>query len=95
MLAIMAAMYAVYHGPEGLLRIARRVHALGRVLQLGLRRLGFDAGQAPFFDTLRVRAGARAADILAEARARRINLRDYGDGSVGVSLDETTLEKDL
>jgi glycine dehydrogenase len=65
------------------------------LLAAGLRRLGLDPGPAPFFDTLRVRAGARAADILAEARARRINLRDYGEGSLGVSLDETTLEKDL
>ena len=55
LLAIMAAMYAVYHGPDGLREIARRVHALARVLQLGLRRLGLDAGTAPFFDTLRVR----------------------------------------
>ena len=55
LLAIMASMYAVYHGPQGLLAIARRVHALARVLQLGLRRLGFDAGAGPFFDTLRVR----------------------------------------
>ena len=53
------------------------------------------SGRAPFFDTLRVRVGARAADVLAAARARRINLRDYGDGSLGISLDETTLEKDL
>jgi len=95
LLAVMASMYAVYHGPEGLYAIARRVHRLTALLAAGLRRLGLEAGPAPFFDTLRLRAGARAADILAEARARRINLRDYGDGSVGVSLDETTLEKDL
>jgi len=95
LLAVMASMYAVYHGPEGLHAIARRVHRLTALLAAGLRRLGLDPGSAPFFDTLRVRAGARAADILREARVRRINLRDYGDGSVGVSLDETTLEKDL
>jgi glycine dehydrogenase len=60
LLAVMAAMYAVYHGPQGLLRIARRVHTLARVLQLGLRRLGLDAGSAPF-DTLRVPTDPPAA----------------------------------
>jgi glycine dehydrogenase len=95
LLAVMASMYAVYHGPDGLYAIARRVHRLTALLAAGLRRLGLDPGTGAFFDTLRVRAGARAADILLEARARRINLRDYGDGSLGVSLDETTLEKDL
>ncbi|HEU0107205.1 MAG TPA: aminomethyl-transferring glycine dehydrogenase [Vicinamibacteria bacterium] len=75
--------------------LAERAHAGGALLAAGLRRLGLEAGPAPFFDTLRLRAGARAADILAQARARRINLRDYGDGSLGVSLDETTLQKDL
>ena len=73
LLAIMAAMYAVYHGPEGLRRIARRVHALARVLPLGLRRLGFDAGQAPFFDTLRVRTstGRKARRSLSGPREQR------------------------
>ena len=58
-------MYAVYHGPDGLRRIARRVHALAAVLAAGLRRLGFDLGTAPFFDTLRVRTAA------AERRGHR------------------------
>ena len=81
LLAIMAGMYAVYHGPEGLRAIARRVHALARALQLGLRRLGLDAGSGPFFDTLRVRtapeqgpggrrAGPRARDQPARLRRR-------------------------
>jgi glycine dehydrogenase len=92
LLAIMASMYAVYHGPLGLVRIARRVHALTRVLQLGLRRLGFDAGTRPFFDTLRVRCTAASGRaILARASAKGFNLRAYADGSLGVSLDETTL----
>ena len=69
LLAVMAAMYAVYHGPQGLLRIARRVHTLARVLQLGLRRLGLDAGSAPFFDTLRVRTDARRRPRDPRARA--------------------------
>jgi glycine dehydrogenase len=96
LLAIMAAMYAVYHGPDGLARIARRLHALARVLQLGLRRLGFDAGQAPFFDTLRVRtAPDKGRAIVGRALEKGINLRLHEDGSVGVSLDETTLPGEI
>jgi len=92
LLAIMAAMFAVYHGPDGLRRVARRVHALARVLQLGLRRLGLDAGTAPFFDTLRVRTSKEKGRAIVErAREKGINLRPYEDGSVGVALDETTL----
>jgi glycine dehydrogenase len=92
LLAIMAAMYAVYHGPDGLVKIARRIHALARVLQAGLRRLGFDAGQSPFFDTLRVRTSPeKGRAIVARAREKGINLRLHGDGSVGVALDETSV----
>jgi glycine cleavage system P protein (glycine dehydrogenase) len=96
LLAIMASMYAVWHGPEGLRAIARRVHALARVLQLGLRRLGLDAGRAPFFDTLRVRtSGETSRAIVERARAKGLNPRPYADGSVGVALDETTLPGDV
>jgi len=96
LLAIMASMYAVYHGPEGLRAIARRVHALARVLQLGLRRLSLDAGHAPFFDTLRVKASKEAGQATtSRARQRGLNLREYEDGSVGVSLDETTTVEDV
>jgi glycine dehydrogenase len=96
LLAIMASMYAVYHGPDGLRAIARRVHALARVLQIGLRRLGLDAGKAPFFDTLRVRTSPEKGRAVVErARAKGVNLRAYADGSVGVALDETTLPEDL
>jgi glycine dehydrogenase len=91
LLAVMAGMYAVYHGPEGLRRIARRVHALTAALAEGLRRLGFQVGNEPFFDTLRVGIPYRPADdVLAAARARRINLRELSDGTVGISLDEAT-----
>ncbi len=95
LLAVMAGMYAVYHGPEGLRRIARRVHALTAALAEGLRRLGYRAGQDPFFDTLRVDVPYRPADdVLSAARLRRINLRKLGDSTVGVSLDEaTTIEE--
>ena len=96
LLAVMAGMYAVYHGPEGLKRIARRIHALSVLLAQGLRRLGYDVGSEPFFDTLRVRLSrSQGAKIRSEARARRINLRAFEDGSVGIAFDETTLPRHL
>src|SRR6185436_1658990 len=96
LLAVMAGMYAVYHGPEGLRRIARRVHALTAALAEGLRRLGYQVGQEPFFDTLRIEIPHRPADdVLAAARLRRINLRKLGDSTVGVSLDEATTVEEV
>ena len=83
-------MYAVYHGPQGIAGIARRVHALTRALAAGLQALGHDVGNDAYFDTLRVHVGdGNAATVLEHARARRINLRPMDDNSVGVSLDET------
>ena len=103
LLAIMAGMYAVYHGPEGLRTIARRIHGLSACLAAGLRRLGHEAGDAPFFDTLRVEvAGQSAASVLAAAWERGINLRAYpSDPAVapaeclGVAFDETTTPDDV
>ncbi len=96
LLAILAAMYATYHGPTGLRRIAERVHAYAVALAAGLKELGCEMGDTPFFDTLRVRLGPDAAKaVIAAARERRMNLRDYGDGSVGVSVDETTTREDV
>jgi glycine dehydrogenase len=97
LLAVMAGMYAVYHGPEGLRAIARRVRGLTVLLARGLHRLGLDVGGDPFFDTLRVRLDRAAAQprVLQRARDRRTNLRPYADGSVGVSLDETATATDL
>jgi glycine dehydrogenase len=96
LLAVMAGMYAVYHGPEGLRAIARRVHGLTVLLARGLRRLGFDSGSEPFFDTLRVRTDRAAGErALSRARDRQINLRGYADGSVGIALDETVSAADL
>ena len=95
LLAIMAGMYAVYHGPHGLRRIAQRVHGMTLVLAAGLRRLGIEVGSEPFFGTLRIRLRKRAAAVLTRARKGRINLRDYGDGSVGVSLDETSTKAEV
>ena len=95
LLAVMASMYAVYHGPDGLRDIARRVRALTLTLAAGLRKLGYDLGQGLFFDTLRVRCEAARADQLhAAAKAKKINLRRYPDG-VGVSLDEASRAEDV
>ena len=89
LLAIMAGMYAVYHGPEGLRRIAHRVRGLTLVLAEGLRRHGCMVGLEPVFDTLRVPLSGKQADtILNRARQERINLRRYEDHSLGISLDE-------
>ena len=89
LLAVMAGMYAVYHGPEGLKRIARRVLGLTRLMAEGLRRLGCDVGATTYFDTLRVRGFNGSPDSLrAAARKQGVNLRQYDDGSVGVSFDE-------
>lgn len=96
LLAIMAGMYAVYHGPQGLRRIAQRVHGLTQVLAAGLRRLGIELGNEPFFDTLRIKVGKRAAaGVLSRARKQQINLRDYGDGTVGLSLDELSTKAEV
>src|SRR5687768_17539606 len=95
LLAVVASMYGVYHGPKGLTRIARRVHGLTSALAEGLRRLGFPVAHEDFFDTVRVQLGKRnGAPITEEARRRRINLRLL-DKSLVVALDETTTEADL
>ncbi len=96
LLAIMASMYAVYHGPNRLRRIASHVHGLVCILATGLRRLGFDLGNDLFFDTLKVRVDKDASlEITTAARSRCLNLRHYEDGALGISLDETVTHKDL
>src|SRR5580765_5394174 len=82
LLAVIASMYAVYHGPEGLTHIARTVHRRAVVLAAGLAKLGFAPQSAAFFDTLTVAAGAKQNEIVARALAERINLR-VGDGTLG------------
>jgi len=96
LLAIMSGMYAVYHGPDGLRAIAERVHALTATLALGLRELGLELANTPFFDTLVVR-GVEAEAVLAAARERGMNLRAYPQdpGAVGVALDETVTASEL
>ncbi len=96
LLAVMASMYAVYHGPDGLTAIAGTVRERTAALAHGLRRRGCQVLTEVFFDTLRVRPVKRgAAAVLAEARGRRINLRDFGDGTIGVAFDETVREQDV
>ena len=96
LLAIMASMYAVYHGPRGLRAIAQRVHALTTALRSALERGGAQVDGGPRFDTLRVRPpDDSAAHVISEAENRGLNLRDFGDGSLGIALDERTTVADL
>ena len=96
LLAVIAGMYAVYHGPDGLRTIARRVHSLANALATGIRRLGHGVANVAIFDTVHIRPnGLPAAQILSSARSRGYNLRDFGDGRIGISLDETTTRNDV
>src|SRR5436305_1288920 len=96
LLAVMASMYAVYHGPEGLRRIAERVHTLTGLLASALTRLGYRLVHSTFFDTLCVEVESWALPRLIDAaRARRINLRTISPTRIGVSLDEATTLGDL
>ena len=89
LLAVMASMYAVWHGPDGLGEIARRVHGLTGALAAGLRNAGLRVRNDTFFDTLTVEVPGRADEVLAGALRSGINLRRVDDNTVGVSLDET------
>ena len=96
LLAIMAGMYAVYHGPEGLRRIALKVRALTLTVAEGLRRLGLSIAEEPFFDTLRVELGNHTADdVRSAAAAKQINLRQLDEHTIGLSLDEATTAQDI
>jgi glycine dehydrogenase len=96
LLASVVAMFACYHGPDGLRQIARRIHLMTDILARGLERLDHRVGPKAHFDTLRVDLGAgSAADILKSAEAQRMNFRLIGEYEVGIALDETTTEQDL
>jgi glycine dehydrogenase len=95
LLANIASMYAVYHGPRGLTRIANRVHHLTAILAKGLDQLGLNVEQAFFFDSITLKTGAKTAELHATARARQINLREVDAERLGVSLDETTQQVDV
>ncbi|MEB0008921.1 aminomethyl-transferring glycine dehydrogenase [Pseudomonas sp. MH9.2] len=92
LLANIASFYAVYHGPEGLKRIAQRVHRLTTILAAGLARKGLQRVNRRFFDTLTLDVGGSQSAILDSARDVQINLRILGDGKLGLSLDERCSE---
>ena len=94
LLAVMAGMYAVYHGPAGLRNIAENIHNLTVLLAEGLKRLGYSIGSENYFDTLCVELGDRnLKEILQRCQARQINLRI--DTTIGITLDETTTLSDV
>ena len=96
LLAVMASMYAVYHGSEGIKQIAENIHQKTVLLAEGLKKLGYSIVSEYFFDTLRVDLGATPLEIILEASQNRgINLRVLNDNTVGISLDETTTNEDL
>ena len=94
LLAVIASMYAVYHGPDGLTGIARAVHRHASVLAAGLRQLGFTLKSESFFDTVTVDVGSRRDEIIARALAEKLNLR-AGETRLGIALDETTTAGDI
>ncbi|MEO7368864.1 MAG: aminomethyl-transferring glycine dehydrogenase subunit GcvPA, partial [Gemmatimonadaceae bacterium] len=96
LLAVVASMYAVYHGPNGLRRIASRIHQFTSVLAEALKVLGFEIAHEEYFDTIRVELGPKkSSDIIAAATDRKINLREIGENAVCIALDETVNEDDL
>ncbi|MBO3748527.1 aminomethyl-transferring glycine dehydrogenase [Streptosporangiaceae bacterium NEAU-GS5] len=95
LLAVMASMYAVYHGPDGLRRIALRAHRHAAILAAGLRAAGVEVAHEEFFDTVYARVPGRAAGVVAEAARLGVNLRLADADHVGISCDETTSPADL
>jgi glycine dehydrogenase len=101
LLAVVASMYAVYHGPRGLRRIARTVHERTAILASGLRSLGYRLANDTFFDTITVITGDRSGEISQRAAAERINMRlvqasgTHGEAAIGLSLDETTTQSTI
>ena len=95
LLAIMASMYAVYHGPHGLKAIAQRVNRIASILAAGAQQLGYTRVNESFFDTLTFEGGPRTQALIDAALARGMNLRRVSETRVGVSVDETTTRADL
>lgn len=95
LLAVIASMYAVYHGPQGLQRIAQRVHLLTSVLASGLEQQGIKPVNTSWFDTLTLRLGERTQSVVKSAQEQEINLRLIDEDTVGISLDETTEIDDI
>jgi glycine dehydrogenase len=95
LLANMAGMYAVYHGPQGLKTIATRIHRLAAILAEGLKRAGVAVANKCFFDTLRLDLGTRALTVYQAAQQAGYNLRQAANGQLGVSVDEKTTADDI
>ncbi|MFQ5784046.1 MAG: aminomethyl-transferring glycine dehydrogenase [Alphaproteobacteria bacterium] len=95
LLAILAALYGVYHGADGVRTIAERAHRMTQILVAGLKRLGFAVETGVFFDTVTVRVPGQAARLAAKARESRINLRLIDADRLGIAFDETTKRADL
>ncbi len=95
LLAVMASMYAVYHGPEGLERIARRVHRMAAIARRGLEKLGFTVPTQAFFDTFTVATAGQTDRILARGTEHGVNVRRVDDATIGISCDETTTREDV
>ena len=95
LLAVMSGMYAVWHGPEGLKRIAQRLHHRAETFAAGVRALGHAVLDDSFFDTVHVSPKGGAAAVRKAAEAKQVNLRYFADGSVGVSMGELTTAEDL
>ncbi|HEU5291298.1 MAG TPA: aminomethyl-transferring glycine dehydrogenase [Cyclobacteriaceae bacterium] len=94
LLAVMAGMYGVYHGPEGLKKIAGRVHALAKTLESGLKSLGLTQVNEHYFDTLKIQVSNKEA-VQKEALKRGINFRYFADNYIGISVDETSTREDV
>lgn len=95
LLAVMASMYAVYHGPQGLKQIARRTHYFTCLLASGLQNMGYITGKQAFFDTLTITCGERTTPLHEAARSQQVNLRIINSTSLGISLDETATLDDV
>lgn len=95
LLAVMAGFYAVYHGPDGLRRIAGKIHRTAQIVADGLTELGFEVAHEAFFDTIMVRVPGRAQRIAARAREKMINLRVIDANHLGISVDETTRRRNV
>ena len=96
LLAVIAGMYGVYHGAEGIKNIAQRIHQLTKLLGLGLKKLNYTLNEEPFFDTVKIGVGNAGANAVIKAAAdRQINLRLYEEGILCISLDETTTVHDV
>jgi glycine dehydrogenase len=94
LLAIMAGMYGVYHGPTGLQAIATRIHSLTQILVAGCQKLGLSVAQQHFFDTVTITV-ANAEVVIQQAETRQINLRSINAQTIGISLDETSTKQDV